>query len=153
MSAFSQYLFLLRKLYLTRFFRKSYSQFGEDVALLSLLGKDKLRSYKGLFNGYQGFFVDVGCYHPVKHSNTYVLYKRGWRGVNIDIDQLKIDGFNIVRKHDTNIVAGVSPHTGTMNVYKFGKYSLLTTLDKETAEKYTNEYGKYQPSKKFRRVV
>lgn len=88
------------------------------------------------------FFVDVGCCYPVKYSNTYVLYKRGWRGVNIDIDQLKIDGFNIVRKEDTNIVAGVSPNVGTINVYKFGKYSLLTTLDKDTAEKYQNEYGK-----------
>lgn len=138
----AKYLYLLRKIYLTRYFRKSYSQFGEDVALLSLLGKDKLRGYRGFFKGYPGFFVDVGCYHPVKHSNTYVLYKRGWRGINIDIDQLKIDGFNIVRKKDINIVAGVSSDAGMMNVYKFGKYSLLTTLDKKTAEKYQNEYGK-----------
>ena len=142
MSKFSNYVFLLRKLYLTRYFRKSYSQFGEDVALLSLLGKDKLRGYKGFFNGYKGFFVDVGCYHPIKHSNTYVLYKRGWRGINIDIDQLKIDGFNIVRKEDTNIVAAVSPVKGKIKVYRFGKYSLLTTLDRETANKYSTEYGK-----------
>ena len=138
----SQYLYLLRKLYLTKYFRKSYSQFGEDVALLSLLGKDKLRGYEGFFKGYTGFFVDVGCYHPVKHSNTYVLYKRGWRGVNIDIDKIKIDGFNIVRKHDTNIVAAVSPKKGELKVYRFGKYSLLTTLDEATANKYSEEYGK-----------
>ncbi len=135
-------LFLLRKIYLTRYFRKSYSQFGEDVALLSLLGKDKLRGYKGFLSDYQGFFVDVGCYHPIKHSNTYVLYKRGWRGVNIDIDKIKIDAFNMVRKQDTNIVAAVSPQHGEIEVYRFGKYSLLTTLDKATADKYEQDYGK-----------
>jgi len=122
--------------------RKSYSQFGEDVALLSLLGKDKLRGYKGMFHSYQGFFVDVGCDHPVKHSNTFVLYKRGWRGVNIDIDQIKIDAFDMVRKHDTNIVAAVSPLPGEIKVYSFGKYSLLTTLDADTAKKYADDYGK-----------
>ena len=142
MNNFSKYIFLFRKLYLTKYFRRSYSQFGEDMALLSLLGRDSLRGYKGFFRGYSGFFVDVGCYHPVKYSNTYVLYKRGWRGINIDIDQLKIDAFNIARKKDTNIVAGVSPNSGVMNVYKFGKYSLLTTLDKKTAEKYQEDYGK-----------
>lgn len=137
-----QYLYLLRKIYLTKYFRKSYSQFGEDVALLSLLGKDKLRGYKGFLSGYQGFFVDVGCYHPIKHSNTYVLYKRGWRGVNIDIDKIKIDAFNLVRKQDTNIVAAVSPQASEIEVYRFGRYSLLTTLDKQTAEKYSHDYGK-----------
>ena len=137
-----QYFYLLRKIYLTKYFRKSYSQFGEDVALLSLLGKDKLRGYKGFLSGYQGFFVDVGCYHPIKHSNTYVLYKRGWRGVNIDIDKIKIDAFHLVRKQDTNIVAAVSPQAGEIEVYRFGRYSLLTTLDKQTAEKYSHDYGK-----------
>lgn len=142
MNGLKRYLYLLRKIHLTRYFRKSYSQFGEDVALLSLLGKDKLRGYKGFLSGYSGFFVDVGCYHPIKHSNTYVLYKRGWRGVNIDIDRIKIDAFNMVRKQDTNIVAAVSPHSGEVEVYRFGKYSLLTTLDKATADKYEQEYGK-----------
>lgn len=142
MSGLGQYLYLLRKIYLTRYFRKSYSQFGEDVALLSLLGKDKLRGYRGMFHCYQGFFVDVGCYHPIKHSNTYALYRRGWRGVNIDIDKIKIDAFDMVRKHDTNIVAAVSPQAGKITVYSFGKYSLLTTLDEATARKYEQDYGK-----------
>jgi hypothetical protein len=31
-----------------------------------------------------GFFVDVGCFHPLFYSNTWKLYKKGWRGVNID---------------------------------------------------------------------
>ena len=142
MNFLSRYLYLLRKIYLTRDHRKSYSQFGEDVALLSLLGKDKLRGYRGMFDGYSGFFVDVGCYHPIKHSNTWVLYKRGWRGVNIDIDAIKIQAFDMVRKQDMNIVAAVSPEPGEIDVYRFGKYSLLTTLDEDTARKYEEDYGK-----------
>ena len=42
-------------------------------------------------NKRDGFYVDVGCFHPKKHSNTYFLYKRGWRGVNIDMEEEKID--------------------------------------------------------------
>ena len=41
---------------------------------------------------YKGFFVDVGCFHPIKYNNTYRLYRKGWRGVNIDIDAIKIEG-------------------------------------------------------------
>ena len=33
-----------------------------------------------------GFYVDVGCHQPLLNNNTYRLYKRGWRGINIDLD-------------------------------------------------------------------
>ena len=26
-----------------------------------------------------GFFVDVGCFHPMRYSNTWMLYRRGSR--------------------------------------------------------------------------
>jgi hypothetical protein len=32
-----------------------------------------------------GTFIDMGCAHPIKCSNTYVFYKeRGWRGLAFD---------------------------------------------------------------------
>ncbi|MDH5790264.1 MAG: hypothetical protein OEZ27_06695, partial [Nitrospinota bacterium] len=69
------WLFLFRKIYLTKVFRIFYSQFGEDIILKGFI----------LRNINDGFYVDVGCYHPKKYSNTYKLYKRGWRGINIDL--------------------------------------------------------------------
>src|SRR4051812_39740676 len=53
--------------------RRWYSQEGEDI-LLSKLLHDVSR----------GSFVDVGCHHPQRFSNTYHFYRRGWRGINID---------------------------------------------------------------------
>lgn len=86
-----------RKTFLTNFLRFHYSQFGEDVVLRDLVGKQK-----------DGFFVDVGCYHPKKYSNTYALYKRGWSGINIDMEPHKIALFQLARQRDENIVAAVS---------------------------------------------
>ena len=65
-------MYILNFFYLVRqsFFRKInknfYSQFGEDKVLNEILK----------ININKGFYVDVGCYHPKKHSNTYLLYKK-----------------------------------------------------------------------------
>jgi FkbM family methyltransferase len=48
------------------------SQFEEDQIIAELLPQDK------------GFYVDVGAFHPIKYSNTYALYQKGWAGVAID---------------------------------------------------------------------
>ena len=120
-----QKFFLLRKIYLTKVFRLFYSQFGEDLILKDFLSK----------SANDGFFVDVGCYHPKKYPNTYRLYKRGWRGINIDLDELKIKAFNWARPQDCNITAAVSDKEDTVKLYSFGTYSLVSTIDEETALK------------------
>lgn len=50
-----------------------YSQFGEDVLLDHLFNQIN-----------NGKYLDIGCFHPFKFSNTAELYRRGWSGVNID---------------------------------------------------------------------
>ena len=49
-----------------------------------------------------GFYVDIGCHHPKRFSNTYLLYKKGWNGINIDANKLTISLFNIFRARDKN---------------------------------------------------
>lgn len=116
-------IFLLRKLFLTRKKAYHYSQFAEDISIAHLLD---LRNSKT-----KGFFVDVGCFHPKKYSNTWNLYRRGWRGINIDIDPIKIDGFNLIRPRDTNIACAVSNTEGETTYYSNGFYSLTISLDKD----------------------
>lgn len=111
-------LFLFRKLFLTRLVRLHYAQFGEDIVL------------ERLFPGRAaGFFVDVGCFHPIQHSNTWRLYRRGWRGINIDVDEIKIRGFTWVRPGDVNLVRAISDHEGEVECYSRGIYSLESSLD------------------------
>ena len=44
------------------------------------------------------FYVDIGCGHPIKNNNTYLFIKKGWNGINIDLDKKNIDLFNSYRK-------------------------------------------------------
>ena len=55
-----------------------------------------------------GIYIDVGCGHPIKNNNTYLLYKKGWRGVNIDVDSKNIKIFNYARPRDYNVNIAVS---------------------------------------------
>lgn len=114
-------LFIIRKLYFTSRRRYHYSGAAEDV----VIGKFFPKNYKG-------FFVDVGCYHPVKYSNTWALYKKGWRGINVDIDSIKIDMFNLVRCKDINIKCAVSDNEGVVNFYKHGFLSQVSTIDESS---------------------
>ncbi len=86
-----------------------------------------------------GFFVDVGCFHPIRGNTTYVLYQHGWRGINIDIDQIKIDAFNLRRPRDTNIACAVSRQTGVAKYWRRGLWSSLNSLEK--LERAENEKG------------
>jgi hypothetical protein len=52
-----------------------HSEFGEDNFLFS--------RYPEFFKT-PGFYVDIGCGHPVMNSNSHWLRELGWRGLNID---------------------------------------------------------------------
>ena len=116
-----RWLFLFRKVFLTRSSQRYWSQYGEDIVLDRVLNLRRA-----------GFFVDVGCYHPVKYNNTYKLYRRGWRGINIDLDAIKIDAFNLRRPQDANIVAAVSDVEQTVPLGSTGFYTVTSSIDAET---------------------
>jgi hypothetical protein len=65
----------------------SWSQGGEDIALMHLLGIQQ-----------SGRYIDVGAHHPSRFSVTRHLYQLGWTGVNIDANQELIDTFEQVRE-------------------------------------------------------
>lgn len=110
---------VLRKTFLTRSREHHYSQYGEDCVLLNWFSKRRQKR----------FFVDVGCYHPAKGSNTFALYRRGWRGINIDLDPDKISAFKLRRPGDINIIAAVSDCRETLEVFSDKWFSMRTTLD------------------------
>ena len=55
-----------------------------------------------------GFYVDVGAHHPIRFSNTFRLYRKGWRGLNIDANPGSMKRFHHTRPRDINIEAAVS---------------------------------------------
>jgi len=82
-----------------------------------------------------GFYVDVGAQHPIKNNNTYLLHKKGWEGINIDLDQKNINLFNVSRKNDYNICAAVSSLEKNTDLYYYHEGSPINTLSKKIAER------------------
>ena len=66
--------------------KKSYSMEGEDLIVLNLAQKIS-----------NGFYVDVGGYHPLHLNNTFLLYKKNWSGINIDLSAFSTSLFDFMR--------------------------------------------------------
>jgi hypothetical protein len=100
------------------YLRKAYSLEGEDLLLWSLIERYvfvfKMLDKKILHNG---FYVDVGAYHPKRFSNTYKLYKEGWSGINIDCMPGSMAVFNKKRARDINLEIAISDHTSDDSKY------------------------------------
>ena len=94
------------------------SQMGEDKEILKLFKKD-----------YKGNYVDIGCYHPTNYSNTHMLYKKGWRGLNIDLNPLSIELFNVHRPNDINLNLAISNDEGFKNLYFLDDLNTQNTLE------------------------
>ena len=77
-----------------------------------------------------GFYVDAGCYHPLHLNNTYLLYKRSWNGINIDISEFSIKLFDYLRPNDFNINSAVSNSEKEILFYYQKKLSQLSTIKK-----------------------
>ena len=117
--------FLLKKIYLYyniyirnfKFHFKS-SQFNEEDIILKMFHK-----------GFIGIYMDIGCFHPVRHNNTFKMYKKGWSGTNIDLNILTIDLFNVARPNDLNLCCAVSNKIEKKKIYYSGDLSPLNTIN------------------------
>ena len=74
-----------------------FSQFGEDLFLASYFADQPA-----------GFWVDVGAFHPILLSTTYLLHRKGWRGINVEPNP---EGYAELVKHrptDINLNCAIS---------------------------------------------
>ncbi len=106
----------------TGFSRKSYSQEGEDLILHRIFERKQ-----------HGFFVDIGAHHPKRFSNTYLFYKRGWRGINIDATPGSMLPFKRIRNEDINLEIPISSVSQTLDYYMFEDHA-INSFSKEMSE-------------------
>ncbi len=128
---------ILQNIYLkNKYFikRKSYAMDGEDTAI-NVFNKKKDR----------GFYVDIGAHHPIQRNNTHLLFRKGWEGINIDVNQFSIELFNFLRPNDLNLQIAVSDKEGEISFFYQKKFSQLNTTDKEVAKE--NFQGNFQEKK------
>ena len=122
-NSFFKYYFYFIKNYKLIKSSKSFSQEGEDKFLLEYF-KDRIN----------GFYIDVGAFHPYRINNTYLLYKKGFRGINIDISATSIDFFNLARPDDVNLNVGASDKFEKKLFFSKKNLSFHNTLSKSLAE-------------------
>ena len=85
----------------------SFSQYAEDLLFYHMQPQ------------YEGFYVDVGAFHPHVHSNTYKFYLKGWRGVTVEPNPDIAPAFNSTRPRDTHLTIGIAAAASHLTYYRF----------------------------------
>jgi FkbM family methyltransferase len=114
---------------ITRFdhgFTVSWSQGGEDLAILSYVG--------GIQNG---SYVDVGAHHPDRFSVTRHLYQRGWSGINVEANPALLPAFHAKRPRDINLNFAV----GLAKEYELTIFSepAISTVNNDWRDRFEKE--------------
>lgn len=117
----------------------SYAQFGEDLILRSFFPLKK-----------NGFFVDIGAFHPKFISNTYFFYKRGWRGINIDPTPKSMKLFRKRRPRDVNLELAISDQEEELTLYGCSSPSLNTFSQSMLEERMSFQLLELEFEKKIR---
>ena len=121
LKSFLRYLNLYRRKY--KYNKISYSFNAVDL-IIDYIFKNKN----------DGFYLDVGSQHPISNNNTYLLFKRGWSGINIDLDKKNIDLFNTARPNDINLNLAISSDVAEKKLYFYHDKSPINTLDKVVSD-------------------
>lgn len=107
-------------------FTVSWSQGGEDLALLTYLKETR-----------NGSYIDVGAHHPDRFSVTRHLYQRGWSGINVEANPALLQAFNVRRERDKNLNYAV----GLKSEYELAvfKEPAISTTNLDWRERFQKE--------------
>ena len=120
----------IRERWFVTYTKESYSQEGEDMVLERFFHDRPI-----------GFYVDVGAHHPKRLSNTYRLYRRGWRGLNIDANPGSMAIFKQIRPRDINVEAAASLTSEKLTYYVFNEATLNTFRRDLAMERVSGAYS------------
>jgi FkbM family methyltransferase len=113
----------------------SWSQEGEDQIL------------RRIFEGKsQGFYIDVGAHHPRRFSNTYLFYRQGWNGLNIDAMPGSMKSFHKDRPRDINLEFGIGLNESQLDYYIFNEPA-LNGFSKDLSNERNEAKSNYQIEK------
>lgn len=101
--------------------RETYSQFQEDKFIYDQLARVGLK---------KGKYVDIGANHPTDISNTYKLYRKGYRGIIIEPNIELINLHRKFRKDDIHIAVGCGV-SDEIKKFSFSKTPVLSSFVKE----------------------
>jgi FkbM family methyltransferase len=100
---------------------KYFGQLFEDEELSKWLPESK------------GTYIDIGAGYPIRGSNSYLFYKRGWSGLIIEPILTSIITFKLFRPRDKVLNSLVGEVTGKQVFFQLEPYEYSTT-DSEIAK-------------------
>ena len=104
----------------------SYSQNHEDILL-----------WRALKNIENGFYIDVGASDPQEDSVTYLFYKQGWNGINIEPSLQSYERLCKERDRDINLCCAAGSYEGQITFYEVPTRG-WSTSNPETGQYYFN---------------
>jgi FkbM family methyltransferase len=117
------YLRLFLNEMVMKFFAPRYfGQTAEDAILKIYLPEKK------------GFYLDIGAGRPIRGSNTYALYLRGWNEVCIEPITVNSKLLKAFRRRDKVLNILVGPDDSIIDFWEFEPYE-YSTADEIVAEK------------------
>jgi FkbM family methyltransferase len=110
----------------------SWSQCGEDAVLRHHIYKSfgQMNRWRALLNWprfRKGFYVDIGAFSPRRFSNTYFLYRQGWRGITIEPNAQVAWAFRWARPRDIHISTAIGKADEPIR-FRYGGYSALNQV-------------------------
>ena len=97
----------------------SYSDFNEDLIL------------EGIFGSLTGSYVDIGAGHPVIGSNSYLFYKKGWRGITVEPIKLHSVLHRLKRGRDHQINKLIGESKERVKFYEFNPTQYSTNSESQ----------------------
>ena len=131
-NKFLYFFYKLQKLYKNKSPNAHFAEFAEDVMVN--------RIFK---NQDKGTYIDIGAYHPFKGSLTYTLFKKGWKGTNVDLSKTSIDLFKMARPNDVNICCAISNKTEKKIYFENSPINQQNSLIKQNNEQREIEIQAY----------
>ena len=117
--------------------KKSYSQCGEDIIVDFIREALKINTFS---------YLDIGANDPITINNTYLFYRKGFKGVCVEPDPILYDRLRRVRKGDVCLNAGIGTKAEKEADFYMMTVSTLNTFSKAEAERYQS-YGNYKIEK------
>ena len=126
-----------------KFFLNMFKKMIDYISIFKR--KFKYKKYSYSFNGVDllvdyifknkknGFYLDIGAQHPVSNNNTYLLFKKGWNGINIDLDEKNINLFKLARPNDVNLNFAISDSEKEVDLFFYHDASPINTLSKNVS--------------------
>lgn len=86
-----------------------------------------------------GFYIDVGAWHPVVGSVTMHFYAKGWSGINIEPAGHAYSLLSTHRPRDINLQVALGETPGVVELYETVGLG-LSTVDEQLGRKYLETY-------------